>query len=158
MRTGSVIKLTKEDIKDLIDEHPTLGQRIVYSNKFVPNVVKAFRQIDNKPHDETQTVEDISYLCQKAPEGYLSANGLAEKWGVNRGTVSGVISSLKDQLGAIENYRFGIGSHAAYSSEQQQMIFNYLIGKDTFVPQAPEGYLAANGVAKEWGISEWICY
>jgi hypothetical protein len=155
-----LIKLTKADIKDLIGENPTLGKRIIYSNQFVPNVVEAFRQIDNKTHDENdaQMVENISYLRPKAPDRHHSINELVKVWKISRDPIDRAISILGDQLGQVEKYYFRGRIANAYSPEQQETLYSFLTKNGNFASLAPEGYLPVNKIAEEWGFSEAPIY
>lgn len=151
-----LIKLTKEDFAGLIHKDPALGRRIIYSSQFVPNIVAAFRQIYNKSDEENkvQTVESISYLHPKAPEGYHSINELAKIWNISRDPIERAISMLGDQLGQIEKYYFHGRIANAYSPEQEEMLYGFLEKNGNFASSAPEGYLPVNRIAKKWGFSE----
>lgn len=65
-------------------------------------------------------------LVPVAPEGYLSAKGIAESLGVVRQTVQRAIDSLDSQLGETLRFRFGNKIATAYSPDQQGMIRDWL--------------------------------
>ena len=83
---------------------------------------------------------------EKAPEGYLTLQALADEIGVYRTTLRKVIDQIED-LGKVEKYRSsgGSGITSFYSPEQQDKI------RQAVPEKAPEGYLTLRALADEIG-------
>ena len=85
---------------------------------------------------------------EKAPEGYLTLQALADEIGVYRTTLRKVIDQIED-LGKVEKYRSsgGSGITSFYSPEQQDKI------RQAVPEKAPEGYLTHAALADELDIA-----
>ena len=80
-----LIGATKEELNQWIAEVPEMGKRVFYSKDgFVPRIIEAINQpIWTKPDKVTKSMENTgNYLLPKAPEGYLSLNGIRRKYGM----------------------------------------------------------------------------
>lgn len=92
------------------------------------------------------------------PEGYLTAYGLAEKIGVNGQTIKRRIDSINSSgfdKSPIVGKKFFLrnGKEAIlYSPEEQEIIIG-LLEDFMAVKRAPMGYLTADGLSKELGVS-----
>jgi biotin operon repressor len=97
-------------------------------------------------------LESNGLFTEKAPEDYLSLQGLADSLNVSDSIVAGVIEVLGDQLGETGIYKFGSNATVGYSTEQQAKIAAQLEANGAFAEKAPEGYLSIKGIAKAWNI------
>lgn len=73
-----------------------------------------------------EAVASRGLFAEKHPEGYLSPKGIADTYGYNKNTVRKAIQDLSDQLGTVEQYRFGTAVTYGYSPEQQRVIVSHL--------------------------------
>ncbi len=149
-----ITALSKSEIKDLLRDHPALGQTLrYYENTYVSNLFNLL----NDELEATPTTHDssTSYLRpdDKNPEGVLSINGLAKKWGVRHQVVASAIEELSDELGQVEQFTSGAGSANVLKADQQAKLYEHLEDKGMFADKAPEGVFSANSLAKKWGIS-----
>ena len=146
--------LSKTDINDLLQDDPTLGKRVVYSNKFVPNMINLITDLGTKNIDQ-ESKGLGQYLYPKAPEGILSSWGLAKELCIGHDTISRIIKELEDSLGPRASYRFRSKVANGLTPEQQKMIREEAKSKGLFLEQAPQGILSNWGLAKELGLGHY---
>lgn len=75
-----------------------------------------------------EAVASRGVFAEKRPEGYLSPKGIAETYGHHKNSVRRAIQELGDQLGSVEQYRFGTAVADGFSPEQQRLIVSHLEG------------------------------
>jgi len=98
-----------------------------------------------------ELAESKGLFSPEAPEGYLNVNRIAEELGISAPSVDKIISEI--DLSPIKA-RFGSNyTTDAYSPEDIARIRETAESKGLFNPEAPEGYLSVNPIAKELGIS-----
>ena len=148
-----LIGATKEELNQWIAEVPEMGKRVFYSKDgFVPRIIEAINQpIWTKPDKVTKSMENTgNYLLPKAPEGYLSLNGIRRKYGMASETVKRIIKKYSDEIGLVETYRFGTKCAKGYSPKQEEVIIEKVELEGLLCPLAPEGYLSLNGIARKY--------
>jgi biotin operon repressor len=96
-------------------------------------------------------LEEKGCLVDKAPDGILSAHGIALELSVDRNTILRAVKALEDELGEIQKYKFGGQRTQGFDQEQQLIIFDHLEKKGVFQTQASENYRSASGIAKDLG-------
>ncbi|MFA5749862.1 MAG: hypothetical protein WC895_01420 [Candidatus Shapirobacteria bacterium] len=157
INNDNLVNYTKSELNDLLIEDPEIGRRVVYSKEgFVPRIIDSIKNpISTIPDEISSELKDItsSYLYPKAPEDYLSINGIAEDYRIGRKTILKYIEDIKDQLGEVSKYRIRSSTVSVYSPEQQKIIKKYLKEKGIILSEAPEGYLPCKGIAEEFGIT-----
>lgn len=142
-----LMNYTKPEINKMIHEHPEIGRRIVYSDKFVGNIIEFLRGVDTR-HDQEEGGEvSAQYLYPNAPEGVLSVRGITKKLDVASGVVPLAIKRLEETLGETNYYRFRSKTAIGYTPEQQAMIENDLAERGLFADEPPEGTESVSGVA-----------
>lgn len=149
----SLINLNKEELNALTESQPGLGKRVIYSNRFVTNIVAALNAIKPSENRDVAESETAQYLYPKAPEGYRSANGMAVLLGLSGQTIFSVAQKLKDTLGEVKRFRFHQKTTFGYSPEQQEMIRQYLSEQGYFIEKAPEDVLSIVGIADKLGVA-----
>ena len=156
--SNELTNCTKQELAEFIYEHPDIGRRIVYSKNFVDKMVGTLTEDIPINNNEPTIAKNKKYLQptkkpdtergnpEKAPEGYLTLQALADEIGVYRTTLRKVIDQIED-LGKVEKYRSsgGSGITSFYSPEQQDKI------RQAVPEKAPEGYLTLRALADEIG-------
>ena len=147
---GDLIRLSKNELRELIEEDPTAGQRIVFNNEtYVSDVLRALRaELSNEPVETS-----VSYLVPSVPEGGMSARVLAEQLGIAARTVTLAIAEIKDEL---EPIRVMVRNNPAsyYLEDDQQRIIRYLDEKHLLAPHAvPELHKSVLGMSDEFGVT-----
>jgi biotin operon repressor len=97
--------------------------------------------------------EEQGLLEAQAPEGYMSVSQIRKELGISREKVLRLISELGDELGEVNKARFGSKLVDSYSPEQIEMIRARAEEQGLLEAQAPQGYMSANQISKELGIS-----
>jgi len=154
-----LINLTKDELNDLIERNPGIGKRIVYSDNFIRHIKDSISDdISNETNLNKPQSGTANYLMptEKAPDGYLSINGMQTEFGISKRTIADAVEFLSGELGEITRARFGRKTADAFSSAQQEMIHAYLESKGHFTAVPPEGYLSLNGMAAELGIGRAV--
>lgn len=125
-----LMDLTKSDIREFLEEEIGLGQVVNYNTRFTDRIINiltngievSVETLDNEPSNASNLLEVIP----DAPEGVLSANGIADALGVGSQTVRAAIEALTldGQLGdePVGVYRFGPKRVRRYSPNQQRII------------------------------------
>ena len=158
--SNELTNCTKQELAEFIYEHPDIGRRIVYSKNFVDKMVGTLTEDIPINNNEPTIAKNKKYLQptkkpdtergnpEKAPEGYLTLQALADEIGVYRTTLRKVIDQIED-LGKVEKYRSsgGSGITSFYSPEQQDKI------RQAVPEKAPEGYLTHAALADELDIA-----
>jgi len=154
-----VSKLTKIEIGDLINAHPEVGDRFVYTpNKFVHRMVTAFsepfssdikRFEQNKPQIEAETGR---YFYEQAPIDIISVDSLSEMLGVERSALIWAEKLLEDQIGEIKKYRFGTRVQRGYSPNQQLLLYENLEQRGRLLEGLQEGYVTTPSMAEILGV------
>ena len=67
-------------------------------------------------------LEEKGMLNKPAPEGYLSARGIADKYRVGRYKIKAAIESVINDIGEIHKFKVGTVSTLVFSPEQQILI------------------------------------
>ena len=157
-----LMDLTKSDIREFLEEEIDLGQAIKYSTRFTDRIINiltngieaSVETLDN----ELLNVSNLLEVIPEAPEGTLSANGIAGALGISYSLASATIKALTldGRLGGelVGMYRFGKNKGVkGYSPNQQGVIREELERRGIFAEEAPEGTLSAGGIAGALGIS-----
>jgi len=148
-------KMTKSDLDLMIDTHPSVGRSMRYSENFVSKMVASIENPgrDAIGQDVEQRRQKLS-LVPKPPEMVLSRAGISEAFDVGKTALKALIDELGSDLDSTNYYRFGTGKPVpGYDPWEQNKIWDALAGKRSLVPEAPEGYVSVNGLAKRLGIS-----
>ena len=144
-----LIRMTKDELSELLEQQGNLGRRVVYSPQFVERMVSLLEEIPQE--DRAEIIDDNASQFLKPnenlPEGSLAHAKIAEKLEVASRTVSIAIKELQDQLSPVSR-----GRARYYSTEDQQKIHDYLEAKGTFAPDATEDQLAVLGMAKKFEV------
>ncbi len=148
----SITQLRKSGLNALLEQHPEVGRRIIYSTNFVPHVVKALYEPHNKsisPGDD----KTGQYLHPRATPETLSFNGISQAFTVSRHTLEKVVAELIEagSLAPPSTYRFRTNYATGFTSEDQQIIYTALEQRGLLLRPAPEGVLSINGLAKVFG-------
>jgi hypothetical protein len=152
LSSESLISMSKLELKKLIYEDPSIGQRIIYSENYVPYMIAAL----NRPDGSQQTLRiDTAvgkYLAPKAPEGVHSLSGIMMAFNIpTRPIIEKTVDDLADILGEVRFYKFGPRLVPGYTPHQQEMIREYLETKGYF-RRAPEGYQNRFNMHKSFGV------
>ena len=154
-----LMNLTKDELNDLIETNPGTGKRIVYSDHFIKHIKDSISDdISNETNISKPQSSTANYLkpTEKAPDDYLSINGMQTEFGIAKRTIRDAVEFLSDELGEIIKARFGRKTADAFSPVQQEMIRAYLESKGHFTALPPEGHLSLNGMANELGIGRAV--
>ena len=133
-------------------------------------VAKAIKELELKPDGRYQYDSTIAYgycpekiekvrvhirengvFSEHAPEGYLSVNEIAEKFGVDYTTVKNAVIAL--ELESDGKYKNVNRVAEVYGPEKIYQIHAYLEEKGIFSIEAPEGYLNIALIAQELKVS-----
>ena len=159
MEAELLVDMDKSQIDELIKTNQGLGVRITHTAKYLPKIELALESIadfSTKTEggiESDDTIQEESLLktaVDKAPDGYMSVNPIAEELGISTSTVSKIISGI--DLSPIKA-RFGTIVADAYSPVDIARIRELAESKGLFSPEAPEGYMSVKRIAKELGIS-----
>lgn len=147
--TEELMQLSKDELRDFLDDNPHAGQRIPYSRNFVPDIISALASpaTSDSPHTINDTQSGGRYLAPKAPEDVVSLYGLVKLMDVNPSAVEQAIQDLEDELGGLHTYRFGSVATIGYAPEHQERIRQRL-EEQGYYDEPPEGYLHQLGIAK----------
>lgn len=145
---------TKDELHELLEQHKDVGRRLVYSKRFVEEVISLLEEI---PEDNEEAIidEDSSrFLKSKervplATIYQLSARGMAKRFDVPQTAITRALNALGDKLGEVEKARFpSIAS--AYSPEQQELVREWL--------DEEEGGLSEVQLAEKLGTTPFIIH
>ena len=149
---------TKDDLRDLIDEYPSLGIQIDYSKQYANHLVEALQEpFGSRSNNKNVAVDNNNYKyilqpnIKLAPEGYLSLQGIANELGIASQTAKKAVDQLSEKLGVVGQYKFGTTPAYGYSPNQVEMIHAH-IGESMAEQKAPEGHLSILGIAKQLGV------
>ena len=150
-----IATLTKNEIKDLLEDHSTLGQTIKYHpSTYVAGLADALNDIQTL---ESKREESSSYLwpdVQNCPQEVMSINAIGKKWGVGHAVISRAIDNLvkEGKLKEPKKYLIRTVPRVRLDADQQAMIYQHLEKKGLFTEPASEGVLSKPAIAKEWAI------
>lgn len=150
---ADISALSKSQLNELLVANPNIGQRIVYSNKYVGNIINAIHEPGNLSPTKRLS-EPASYLYPQSPEDITSAGGLAIRLGVSQGVVSRAAQQLEEQLGEVKQYRFKIKVTSGYTPEQQEVIIGHLRNSGVLADVAPLDVKSLKALSKSLGVSE----
>jgi hypothetical protein len=155
MESAELLELTKTDLKDLIEQDPRIGKRLIFTDDFVGNMIVALR--DKITGTEkfkllSSQGETGKYLNPESPEDYMSVAGIASVLGLSHSVVKNAIKGLGASIGIIKEHKFYANRAPAYDPLQQEMIYDYLVSKGQFTEHAPDGYLSITGIARQLGM------
>ncbi len=152
--TEELMRLTKKELQELLEADPSLGQRLVQRQHFVPNLIKALVKapINGQESlvDNAGTESAGRYLAPKPPENILSLYGLYNALEAGRAAVEEAVEALGDELGEARMYRFGRHILPGYDQAQQERVRQYLEESGHY-DRPPEGYLHSYELSKLWG-------
>lgn len=155
-QADDLLELSKNQLNELLDSNASLGKRVVYSTRFVQNMIAA---LDN-PADYNSLSEserDGKYLYPKAENGVLSMAGIARALELSPVIIKRAIRELGDRVGETSHYKFGPRTAIGYLPEQKELIHRYLQENGYFdIP--PEDYLNEYGVSQKFGINNHIIH
>lgn len=149
--TEKLIQLSKDELRDFLDDNPHAGQRIPYSPNFVPDIISALNTPAATSPRRIDAQSGGRYLAPKAPEGMVSMYGLVKLMDVNPGAVENAIQELEADLGELHTYRFGSVATIGYTPEHQEQIRQRLEERG-YYDKPPEGFLHQWGIAKALGV------
>ena len=138
IQLSELVGYTKKQLDNLIDDFENIGIRITHTSKFLPKIEKALESMEafsengEQKIDNNPSVKEISLLksAEVAPEGVLSAKGIAGELGVDSRTIRNIVENMGEELGEVNSYRFGTNTAAGYSPEQIEMIRQQLKSKN----------------------------
>jgi molybdenum-dependent DNA-binding transcriptional regulator ModE len=143
---------SKPGLNALLDQDPRIGRRLVYSRKFVPNIISLIENPQaniNSPDKENTGF----YLYPKAIEGDLSPTSFAKTMGIAYKTVANAIVEIGvEKLGETPEKRFGSKKGPALSPLQQNIIAEYLRSHGKLAEQAPSEVLSLRGLSVKFNI------
>ena len=156
LSSDDISEMTKDELKQLIQEHKQVGTRLVYSPKFLDDLRHAIdypATVTDGSKAKTTNPDANKYLkpLGPRPEGYLTYNEIAKELGLSDGTILNAIKQLNIE---VEQYRHENGNPSKfYSPEQTEQIKNHL--KELLeLQERPEGYLTYIEIAKELGLAD----
>lgn len=149
----ALLDLTKTDLNNLLEQDPLAGQRLVYSDAFVSDLIDTITDPSTSPHSPSEAVSSAEgkYLYPEAPQDYLTMTGMAEARGISRDLIRAAIAAVSDNLGYVGKYKYGRNIAFGYSPDQQQLIYDACESQGTTAEQAPEGYLSASALGEALG-------
>lgn len=151
--TEELIQLSKDELRDLLDNNPRAGQRIPYSQNFVQRIISALATPATSASEQRiDTQGGGRYLAPKVPEGVVSLYGLVKLLAVNSPAVEQAIRELEDDLGELHTYRFGSVATIGYTPEHQERIRRHLEEQGHY-DEPPEDYLHQLGIAQALGVA-----
>ncbi|HEX5743842.1 MAG TPA: hypothetical protein VFX84_00085, partial [Candidatus Saccharimonadales bacterium] len=155
--TEELVQISKDELRDFLDDNPHAGQRISYSRNFVPDIISAIAvpATSDSPRNTDTTQSGGRYLAPKAPEDVVSLYGLVKLMDVNSSAVEQAIQDLEDDLGELHAYRFGSVATIGYTPEHQERIRQRL-EEQGYYEEPPEGYLHQWGIAKVLGVDPGV--
>ncbi len=142
---GVTRESVRKIIEDKADEFAPVGQY-----KFGPNVtygydisiIKKIRdQLERNGTYKGATNEEVKSLVTFSKSTTLSES-----------VINKAIISIGDELGEVDQYRFGSRLGRGLTTEQQTMILDYLKSSGFIKDNAPEGIASASDLAKSLGL------
>lgn len=162
LSTSDISVMDKPQLNELITTLPKVGSRIVYSKKFVSDVLNAIDNPESSEHDlvKPERILTLAPKVELAPKDYLSIRGMAKQFGVSDPSVQKAVTRLVGggYMTVTEPRRFGYGSTSAYSPVQQGQIAYELWHSGYLYEQAPEDHLPAYSVAAKLGVSKTVLH
>lgn len=147
--------LTKSELNALINEHPAIGLRIVYSKNFIRNMKDGIHSIDSFPGGTMSAqLSESKYLiaAEELSPDYTSITQIANDFSLDRKTISRAINALADSLGEVKKGKSGTRITEMLSGDQRQVLREYFDMQGMLSPRAPEGYLSVSSMAQEWSL------
>lgn len=144
-------KLTKSQLKSLIEESPGAGVRLVQSPYFVDRLVASITDITEQDEIKSGDVplRGEAQLLRSAREPLPTVSAIAREWGVDKKTVAKVVAALGDTLGLIETRIFNKKEVNIFSPEQLTLLRGHLNEHGFFNPPAPEDHQAITAFSND---------
>lgn len=160
IKSSDLVGLTKSELNGYLKSYPGLGERIVYSEKFVTKITQALTEISNTTDSTSHRIEknlnflDPAQKAPKAPEGYLSMSGVGRLLGVSTPVIENILSTIvPEEMGTIPQLKFGPNTTQGFSPSQQEIIRANLEAKGFIPGELADGFLKARSFAIQLGIS-----
>jgi biotin operon repressor len=156
-KSDDLLSLTKNELKEYIEQYPDMGRRMLYTSRFVSNMINAIESpqstIISEPKREI-TLVPIS----PASERIESSTGISKKFEIPPLVINKAIMSLEEEgkLGEVGIYKFVSNTTRGYTPEQQDTIFQWLQDNELLIKKPPEGVLSMRGLRHNLGISSTI--
>lgn len=156
--TSELANLTKDKLHELLEQHPSVGRRVVYSKRFVEEIASLLKELPEGDDVVKNVDEDTGQFLksvEKASKDQLSASGMAKKFGVSWDTIIKALNDLGDRLGKVNKARFGSSITSAYWPEQQELVRQWLAQHDEKRGNAlvaPKGYESKMDIVRRLGV------
>ncbi|MEO8104908.1 MAG: hypothetical protein ABI602_01060 [Candidatus Saccharibacteria bacterium] len=151
LTSRDIAQLSKTELDAKIIAEPRLGQRLAYSKNFVSDMITALKDPIGAASDER--VEHVVTLVSAPPETVLSLSGITRAFSVS----NSALKSTLDQFNLTElssgTYSFASRPVPGYDAWAQNVIWDKLKERGLMLPEAPEGYISVNGLAKRLNIA-----
>jgi len=144
----SLLRLTKSDLKALIEEYPQMGQKVIYSKKFLDNMAKAI----TSPYVNTPIIEKAEIDQKIHDDLFLSINDIANQMGISRMLVANIANEMADLIGEARLEKSGKNLNKLtryYSPEQVGTIRKELELRGSLAENVPDGYLSTSDIARQ---------
>jgi hypothetical protein len=92
-------------------------------------------------------------LLPVAPPEIKSINMMGTEWNISNQTIANVLKEIDDQIGKTKRYRFYSQRRAGYNPEQQALIKQALIDRQSLIPPPPEGAKTEKTLIAEFKVS-----
>lgn len=145
-------------IQAAIDE---IGEELGEVKSYKFTTARALGYTPEQQRKILSKLNELGRITGAAPEGFYSIPGFAKSLGIGSKLVADELDEddLKGILGETKTYTFGRSRRAiGLSPEQQEIIRQRLESKGLLVDTAPDGVLAANGMAKRMRIEQTAVY
>ncbi len=142
--------MSKTEINRLLRENKMIGQRLVYSEYYVPRVVSALVHPETSASKSNTDPTAGRYLVPKAPDDVHSLVGVRKLLGIRtQSVIQKAVEDLVDVLGDVRTYRFGTRSVLGFTEHQQEIIRMYL-DQQGYFNSPPAGYLNKGNLHTQW--------
>lgn len=149
--------LTKSQITRLLKTHPELGSRLIYGEEYVADLIDAITLPAYNDIGESARVtrkkQEVSFLLPDIEESHLTSQALSRALDVNVRTILRAKEALASELGTITERSTEKRTRLYFSSDQQEMIKQYLESKNVLKESAPEGYITERELTNMLGIA-----
>lgn len=147
----TLAEMTKDDLGEYVVRNDGAGVRLIYSERFVDNIVSLVELIPKENEDiaQDETAGKLLKKIELVPDGYLSAPGIGEQFGIDREAVLRIVNRLGATLGDVHLYKFKHGAPVkAYSPKQQTIISNAFENEGLFT-YVDDDYKPLSAIAME---------
>ncbi len=151
-----LMSMTKDEMRDFLETHPTAGYRLKYTNHYTENISSLLSAIP-PPRAPIPVDEDgarFLWARNRTPRGLFSLRDMAREFGSTYDMAEVAVVALGDELGEVATFTFVNGSTGPVLTESQKaQVGVWLHTKGYLVEKAADNDSTINQMVKDFRVS-----